>query len=191
MLSENEMLTLLIGMAAVGGAFLGTFIAAILSRAQVISALRQEWINSLRHVFSSFLTKSEVFIDVPNKASEEAYRAKVEVLEVVHQAKLYLNENERQSGNLLKMMEELPCKYSKEKNASIKYKEEKPKISTMMQDVLKQEWNRVRDGEILWSLNNLFHETCLPGWVYISRITLFWLVIIGMGLFVIWGVIYI
>lgn len=176
-MSESDSVALLVGAGAVAGTFLGIFVTALLSRASTTSSLRQNWINSLRDVLSKYLTHAEIFIDVPDKNSEEAYRAKIALMEFMHQAKLYLNENEDNSKKLLKIMQELPGKYAKEKNATKTYQDEKPIISSLMQDILKEEWNRVRDGEILWSLNNFFRFINLPSWFYISRIRLFWFVI--------------
>ncbi|MBK6961567.1 MAG: hypothetical protein IPH23_10505 [Gammaproteobacteria bacterium] len=173
-MSDSDSVTLLVGVGATAGAFLGIFVTALLSRANATSTLRQDWINSIRAVLSKYLTHAEIFIDVPDKKSKEAYKAKIALLEYVHQAKLYLNEGESKSRDLLKLMQELPNKYSKEEHATREYQTEKPKISSLMQDVLKEEWNRVRDGEILWSINNFFKMIRLPKWLYISRIRLFW-----------------
>ncbi len=148
-MSESDSVTLLVGAGTAVGAFLGIFVTALLSRASATSALRQNWINSLREVMSKYLTHAEVFVDVPDKNSEEAYKAKIALIEYVHQAKLYLNESEKKSGDLLQLMQDLPAKYSNVEHAAREYQNEKPKISSLMQEILKEEWNRVRDGEIL------------------------------------------
>ncbi len=168
------------------GTFLGIFVTALLSRASATSSLRQNWINSLRDVLSKYLTHAEIFIDVPDKNSEEAYRAKIALMEFMHQAKLYLNENEDSSKKLLKIMQELPGKYTKGENSTTAYQDEKPKISSLMQDILKEEWNRVRDGEILWSLNKFFCFINFPSWFYISRIRLFWFVILVVFIWIVY-----
>jgi len=182
-MTDSDSVTLLVGAGATAGAFLGIFVTALLSRASATSTLRQDWINSLRAVLSKYLTHAEIFIDVPDKNSEEAYKAKIALLEYVHQAKLYLNESEKKSGDLLQLMQELPSKYSKVEYAAKEYQNEKPKISSLMQDVLKEEWSRVRDGEILWSINNFFKLIRLPKWFYISRIRLFWACVLLIALY--------
>ena len=173
-MSESDSVTLLVGAGATAGALLGIFMTALLSRASTTSSLRQNWINSLREVLSKYLTHAETFINVPDKNSEEAYKAKIALIEYVHQAKLYLNENEKKSSDLLKLMQELPVKYTNMEHAAREYQKEKPAISSLMQEILKEEWNRVRDGEILWSINNFFRLIRLPKWFYISRIRMFW-----------------
>jgi len=118
---------------------------------------------------------------VPDKGSEDAYRAKVALHEVIHQAKLYLNETEGPSGKLLTMMQDLPDKYTNNSHTARTYQTEKPIISSLMQEILKQEWNRVRDGEILWSINNFFLFIGLPSWFNLSRIRLFWLIVFSIA----------
>lgn len=173
---ESEV-NLFIGIATVCGALLGIFVSALLSRASATSALRQDWINSLRTVLSAFLTHAEKWIDIPDKNSEEAYRAKIELLGYVYQAKLYLNEKEDAPKELMRKMEELPDKYQKLQKAHEAYQPEKNEIALLMQEVLKDEWNRVRDGEILWNINKLFKILGFPGWVHLSRIRFFWLIV--------------
>lgn len=183
-MSESDSITLFVGMGATAGALIGIFLTALFSRASATSALRQDWINSLRVVLSKYLTHAEIFIDIPDKNSEEAYGAKIALLEYMHQAKLYLNEGEKKSRDLLKLMEGLPDKYAKSEHASGEYQNEKPKISSLMQEILKDEWNRVRDGEILWSVNNFSRLIGLPKWLYISRIRLSWALVLLIALYV-------
>jgi hypothetical protein len=120
-------------------------------------------------------THAEKWIDIPDKNSEEAYWAKVEFMGYVYQAKLYLNKNEKNHQALMLKMEGITEKYKNMDRASNSYQDENNEISSLMQDILKEEWNRVRDGEILWSINNFFKFIGLPHWVHISRIRLFWL----------------
>lgn len=185
-MSDSDSVTLLVGAGAVAGTFLGIFITALLSRASATSSLRQNWINSLRDVLSKYLTNTGIFIDVPDKNSEDANKAKISMMEFMHQAKLYLNENEGKSKKLLKIMQELPRKYVNEENATKAYQDDKENISSLMQSILKEEWNRVRDGEILWSMNNFFRFIHLPSWFFISRIRLFWFLVLGMIILIVY-----
>lgn len=173
-MSTSDSVSLFIGIGTISGAFLGIFVTSLLSKSHAISSLRQSWINSLRDVFSKYLTQSEIYIEVPDKNSEEAYKEKLKLREIVYQAKLYLNKKEKIAQQLIEKMESLTQQYSKSELTSQDFQSEKIIISDKMQKILKQEWNRVRDGEILWSLNNFFNLICLPDWFYISRIRIFW-----------------
>ncbi|MBV1916241.1 MAG: hypothetical protein KUG72_12705 [Pseudomonadales bacterium] len=183
---DNNSITLFLGIAATAGTFFGIFVTALLSRASATSSLRQNWINSLRSVFSKFLTSAEKWVNIPDKNSEEAYFSKIEVMEQVHQAKLFLNQQEKQHQDIMSEMENLIITYSKKDQSPKEYQEkEKPIISSLMQGILKEEWNRVRDGEILWSINNFFKFIKLPEWFYISRIRLFWLTVLFLSIVVV------
>ncbi len=92
-------------------------------------------------MLSAFLTHAEKWIDIPDKNSEEAYWAKIELLGHVYQAKLYLNEKENAPKKLIQKMEGLPAKYKNMKKAHKAYQVEKMEISSLMQEVLKDEWN--------------------------------------------------
>ena len=185
-MSDSDSVVLLIGIGTIAGAFLGIFVTALLSRAGATSSLRQNWINSLRDVLSKYLTHAEIYVDVPDKNSEEAYRAKIALMEFIHQAKLYLNENEGESKKLLEIMQELPKKYTNELHAARAYQNEKLTMSSLMQKILKEEWNRVRDGEILWSMNNFLRLIKLPNCVYVSRIRLFWFALLALTICIIY-----
>lgn len=185
-MSDSDSVNLFIGIAATLGALLGVFVAGLLSRSSTTSALRQDWINSLRGVMSDFLTQAETWVDIPDKNSEEAYWAKSVLLGHVHKAKLYLNEKESNPKALIQRMEGLTGKYKDMGEASKAFQAEKREIAALMQGILKEEWNRVRDGEILWSINKVFKLLSLPEWFYISRIRLFWLLVASV---IIWGVI--
>lgn len=185
-MSPESATTILVAIASGVGALVGIFITASLGHARATLELRQDWINSLRDVLSNFLTESQKYVDVANQDTDERYKQQIALLATVHQAKLYLNEREQLAGQLLNMMEALPLKYKGDQHASTNYEAEKASTSKLMQSILKSEWNRVRDGEVLWSLNQFIHKKlCLPERIYISRIQLFWLSLIAaaIGLF--------
>jgi hypothetical protein len=160
-MSNSESITLFVGAAAVAGTFLGIFVTALLSRASETSNLRQNWINSVRIIFAKFLSLAEKWTDISDRNSEEAYWARLALIEYVYQAKLYLNENEDKSKELMGLLESIPVKYKDVAAVatSTDYQNDKKKVSDLMQNILKDEWNRVRDGEILWSMNKLL-ESC-------------------------------
>ena len=96
----------------------------------------------------------------------------------------HTNEKELKSKELMLMLEDIPVKYKDMKFAAKNYNDEdKGRIASLMQSVLKDEWNRVRDGEILWSFNSLFGGNSFLHKIYISRIRLFWILITAIPLF--------
>jgi len=173
---EESTTVVLIAIATGLGTLFGIFLTSFLTHARSTLELRQNWINSLRDVLSSFLTESQKFVDMADQNTRERYDQKIAVQATVYQAKLFLNKDEIVSGGLLEKMEALPSKYEGDMHATEKFEDEKAILSNMMQSILKSEWKRVRDGEVLWSFNQFIHKRlCLSESIYLSRIRLFWL----------------
>lgn len=150
-MSEHEV-AIYVALGTVIGSLIGIFISSLLGRAQTISTFRQDWINSLRGVFSDVLLQAEVFTDVAYKDNEEAYREKVKLLKAIYQAKVFLNLNEDPSQNLVSSIEEIPEVYMGKKGGSKLFKESRHETEELMRDILKEEWDRVRDGELKWKI---------------------------------------
>lgn len=150
-MNENEV-AIYVALGTIIGSLIGIFISSLLGRAQKISTFRQDWINSLRTVFAEVLLQAEVFTDVAYQDNEEAYREKVKLLKAIYQAKVFLNLNEEPSQDLVSSIEEIPDLYMGKEGSSNLFKGDRHKIEELMQDILKEEWNRVRDGELLWKI---------------------------------------
>jgi hypothetical protein len=183
-LSDNEILALSIGFGTVLGSLIGAFISTFLGRAQKISTFRQEWINSIREVFSTVLLKAEVFTDVAYQDNEEAYREKVELIKAISKAKLFLNLREEESKTLIELIESIPDEYMGKKGGSKEFKAMRPKIEKAMRYILKEEWNRVRDGEALWKFKKVFKPGGFLQEFYCSRLVVIILMLISMVIFV-------
>ena len=58
-----------------------------------------------------------------------------------------------------------------------------------MQDLLKEVWNRVRDGELIWSANKYIKSKEWPKWVILTRLKLatalaIFLILLAIGMVV-------
>lgn len=149
-----EIIALYIGMATVFGSLVGAFLSTLLSRSQKISSFRQEWINSLRNSFVDILSLSEKYTDVAYQDNEESYLRKIELSQAIFRVKLLLNLKENLSASLIGIIEKIPENKWSKSNEGPQFKEIRPEIEKLMQSILKDEWNRVRDGEWLWRLKN-------------------------------------
>ena len=145
-----EIIALYIGLATVVGSIIGAFISTLLSRFQKVSSFRQDWINSLRLTFADILLQCEKYTDVAYQNTEEAYREKIELVRAISKVKLFLNLKEGLSSSLIKKIDNIPYEYVGKSGGSKAFASVKPEIEKVMQDILKEEWNRVRDGEFLW-----------------------------------------
>jgi len=149
-LPPMEIIALYIGLATVVGSIIGAFISTLLSRFQKVSSFRQDWINSLRLTFADILLQCEKYTDVAYQNNEEAYQEKIELVRAISKVKLFLNLKEGLSSSLVEKIENIPYDYMGRSGGAKDFASVKPDIEKVMQDILKEEWNRVRDGEFLW-----------------------------------------
>ncbi len=153
MLSENELIPLYIGLLSLVGAFFGAVISTFLSRSHKVSEFRQRWINSVRDNFSKILYHAELYAAEASSNSEASKCEHKILLELFSEIKLYLNLKESSSKQLLELLEKIPNQYAGLEHSKVIFSlSDKPKIESLMQEILKDEWNRVRDGEMKWRL---------------------------------------
>ncbi|MEQ5803036.1 hypothetical protein [Halomonas sp. H10-9-1] len=171
-MESSDQIGLYIGLGTVFGALIGSFISTLLTREQKISTFRQEWIDKVRGILSEILTQGEVYTDVAYKNDEEAYREKVKLIGLICHSKLFLNRTEEPSKSLLEQIEGIPDEYIGKTGGSQKYSMVKSELAELMQDLLKQEWNRVRDGELIWRANQHMKKNDWPKWLILTRLKL-------------------
>ncbi|MDA3837352.1 MAG: hypothetical protein PF574_00025, partial [Candidatus Delongbacteria bacterium] len=147
-----------LGFATVIGTILGGFISTMILRSHKITGYRQDWINSLRNNFTSILSQCDIYLGIAYKKdcenSLEPYNEKVKLVKYIHEAKLFLNKDEKLVKDLLQILEPLPEKYFEKENQRQSYEKDKKEIAILMQNILKNEWNRDRDGEFLWKIKS-------------------------------------
>lgn len=169
-MEASEQIGLYIGLGTVVGALVGSFISTLLTREHKISTFRQEWIDKVRNILSEILTQGEVYADVAYKNDEEAYHEKVKLIGLICRLKLFLNRAEEPSKSILDKVEGIPDEYFGESGGSQKFCEMKKELAEIMQDLLKQEWYRVRDGELIWSANQHMKKKRWAKWLILTRL---------------------
>lgn len=168
----SDQIGLYVGLGTVLGAFVGSFISTLLTREHKISTFRQEWIDKVRNVLSETLTQVEVYTDVAYQDNEKAYHEKVKLIGLICQLKLFLNRAEKPSKTVLEKIEGIPEEYFGKSGGRQKYAKLKNELADLMQDLLKDEWNRVRDGEFIWSANKYIKSKEWPEWTILTRLKL-------------------
>lgn len=149
---KMEIIALYIGLATVVGSIIGAFISTLLSRFQKVSSFRQDWINSLRLTFADILLQCEKYTDVAYQDNKKSYQEKIELVRAISKVKLFLNLKEDFSSSLIQKIENIPYDYMGKSGGAKEFALIKPEIEKVMQDILKDEWNRVRDGEFVWKI---------------------------------------
>jgi len=149
---------------------IGTILAALIvmysgylnlkiSRSHVVSGYRQEWINSLREKFSELLNEIDcVLSDLSYKhfddTFEEQYPSESQRLKhKLHTVRLFLNKGEKEHIELVDKATQLKDYMLYTPLDRIEYeniREVNAELVELFQDILKDEWNRVKWGERKW-----------------------------------------
>jgi hypothetical protein len=158
--------------------FAGSVIAALIvlfsgwlqqkiGRASTVSGYRQKWIQDIRNVFSEYITELEKLSDLASSNSniDHCLGARSSVLEdtrlirkVRNYLRLYTNPGEQEHQNLLARAEEVEDYLTDTVRSSLKmneYERLRVELTRYFQDILKEEWDRVKLGELRWRLRRL------------------------------------
>lgn len=130
-----------------------------ISRSHVVSGYRQEWINNLREKFSEFLNEVDrILSDLSYKhvddTFEEQYPSDSQSLQhKLHTVRLFLNKSEKEHIELIDRATQLKdyMLYTSIGNIDFEaIRKDKTILVDLFQDILKDEWNRVKWGERKW-----------------------------------------
>ena len=149
-------------LAAIVGAAIGSIVSFLIARQQframVISANRQQWINSLRDCIADFQTNVNIALVEASLAlhDETAVAANVknhdEALKgmrfVANKAALFLNPTETHHSELIRLMKQLEdhC-VNGDPNDHASEEKLQDSVTSIGQRILKREWERVKRGE--------------------------------------------
>jgi len=156
--------TIFVGVGIVVGAISGALITTFISRAQTISEFRQKWIDDVRDNFTLFLNEADNYSDAvldiaPDGTRADTSNEKRKLLHQIHKIKLYLNIEETEHQKLLEKLSEI-LKLISNFESQEKYENLREEVTKEMQSILKNEWNRVRDGEWLWKVKKYIKMNC-------------------------------
>lgn len=161
--------------------FAGSVIAALIvlfsgwlqqqiSRASTVSGYRQKWIQDIRKAFSEYTDELEKLSDLASGNSESgcSFGARSTVLEdtrAIRKARnylrLYTNLGEQEHLNLLKEAKSLEAYLTDIARKDLKlneYERRRNELTKMFQDILKEEWDRVKMGELRWRIRRCWRR---------------------------------
>ena len=161
--------------------FAGTVIAALIvlfsgwlqqkiSRASTVSGYRQKWIQDIRKAFSSYMDELEKLSDMAssNSQSDHSFGARSRVLDDTRAVRkmrnflrLYTNPGEKAHLDLLKEAKSLEAYLTDTARKDLKlneYERRRDELTKAFQDILKEEWDRVKMGELRWRLRRCWRR---------------------------------
>lgn len=158
---------------------IGTVIAALIvmysgylnlkiSRSHAVSGYRQEWINNLREKFSEFLNEIDrILSDLSYKHVDDTFEGQYpsesqNLKHKLHTVRLFLNKSEKEHIELVDKATQLKdymlyTPLTKVNFESIR--EANAVLVDLFQDILKDEWNRVKWGERRWKWRKRLRRT--------------------------------
>lgn len=146
------------GLAVFFGPIIQLLIARAQIRASVLSANRQQWINTLRDAIADCQTKAQISFTETHLASSEVtssaaddkghYEALKTMYFLVKKMALLLNPYEEDHMQLLSLLQELEsfCVHGNP-NDDVSHRRLQDSITLIARKILKREWQRVKKGE--------------------------------------------
>lgn len=161
--------------------FAGSVIAALIvlfsgwlqqkiSRASTVSGYRQKWIQDTRKAFSEYMDELEKISDLASSNSEPnlSFGAHSTVLEdtrpvrkLRNYLRLYTNPGEQEHLNLLEEANSLERYLTDTAWKSLKlneYERRRDELTRTFQGILKEEWDRVKMGELRWRVRRCWRR---------------------------------
>ena len=145
-----------------------SFVGLLISKEQKTSEFRQEWINTLREDISKFIGQTHSVRQLVNinKTSEEKNETSnnvllgsVEMRELQSKIELLINPKEEKHIELVQLIDDTIQKLQAHKDI-FEYKkthqESIKKLTSLSQEILKEEWERVKKGEPFFYRFKLF-----------------------------------
>jgi len=149
-------------LAAIAGVIIGSIVSFLIAKQQfkatVISANRQQWINSLRDCVADFQTKAKIALVETNLAMNDSTAVAANLKNhdealrgmrfLINKVILLLNPNEADHSELISLMKEIEDHCVKgDPNDHSKEERLQNSIAALGQKILKREWERVKRGE--------------------------------------------
>lgn len=145
-----SILSMLVALAAL---FVGPIVTLKVAKRQIVSPIRQKWIDELRELMSEFLSecqKAIIFnegkgsLNIEN-TDEELFR---KLLYFEQKLRLMLNPNEDDHTKLTEIVKEIAEETHHGVGDFIKFGEKVDRATRLSQQILKKEWERVKSGDI-------------------------------------------
>jgi len=111
---------------------------------QIISPIRQNWINELRMIIVEITSKSAHYwvSGTDNRKDSEYYR----ITELEHTIRLYINPKEEDHLKLVKLIKQMTNElYSTKIENEVLFWKAHEQVLSLSQKILKREWERVKN----------------------------------------------
>jgi len=151
-MTTAEKLSLASMLVALAAVIVGPFISGWIAHRQIVSSMRQQWIENLRVCVAEFLAEINHILLYYNPIDREdlidpATSKKLDYLE--NRIELFLNPKKKRSQGLIDLVHELGDITAKRKTSSEKQSEAYGRLSVEIiaetQEIIQAEWKKTRD----------------------------------------------
>ncbi|WP_163575095.1 hypothetical protein [Halomonas faecis] len=141
-----------------------------ISRASTVSGYRQKWIQDIRKAFSEYMDELEKLSDMASANSNpgHSFGARSTILEDTrpirkfrNYLRLYTNPGEHEHLEILEEAKSLEGYLTDTARNVLKlneYERRRDELTRMFQNILKDEWDRVKMGELRWRVRRCWRR---------------------------------
>jgi hypothetical protein len=151
--TTGELTALISALISLLAVFFGPLITSRIAKKQILSPIRQKWIDELRELMSQYLSECEKAIVIhqgdgifDTKKTDEALFQKL--LYLKQKLGLMLNPTEKEHANLIVKIDELNDEVMHGVNDFIEFGAKLRAATALCQAILKGEWDKVKKGKM-------------------------------------------
>ncbi len=148
----SEIISFLAMLVSLTAVIVGPIVTFKVAKRQIVSPIRQKWIDELRELISEYLSECEKLLvlgedGILNKeeTNEEVF---TRLLYIEQKLKLMLNPNEKRHIELLEVVKEITEEIHHGVGNIIDFGGKLSGATEISQKILKEEWVRVKSGDI-------------------------------------------
>lgn len=152
-ITTSEFISVLSMLIALAASVISPICAFKIAKRQIVSPIRQKWIDELRELFSQYLSECQQVMLMyegngllESNKIDEALLKNLNYLEL--KIRLMLNSKECEHIALIEYLDEISDETKHGIKDLIKFGEKVELATKLSQKILKSEWNRVKSGEV-------------------------------------------
>lgn len=149
---SSEIISLLAMLVSLAAVIVGPIVTFKVAKRQIVSPIRQKWIDELRELISEFLSECEKLLVLGRDGilNQEEVDEKIfaRLLYLERKLELMLNPNEGKHNELLEIVKKTTKEIHHGTENIIVFGEKLKCATVISQRILKEEWIRVKNGDI-------------------------------------------
>lgn len=151
-LNVSNIVSIVAVMVSLVAVIVGPIVSFKVAKRQIVSPIRQKWIDELREIISEYLSESKnlIVLGEDGMLNKEVMKEDIfkKLLYLQQKLNLMLNPNEPKHIELLELIESITDEIHHGVNNYIEFGGKLRGATEISQKILKEEWVRVKEGNI-------------------------------------------